>query len=73
MHGTSEKGTKARCDAGDEHFHDDTTSSHRASLSSTSLWNEVDEPRQSKSVKRPFDISNEEDIMNFERELKNTL
>ena len=32
--------------------------------------NEDDEPRQSKSLKRPFELLNEEDIVKLERELK---
>ena len=66
----SEKGTTAWCDARDEHIHDDNTSSHRASSPSVSRWNEVDEPWQSKSVMRPFDLLNEEDVVKLERELE---
>ena len=32
--------------------------------------NEDDEPRQSKSLKRPFELLHEEDIVKLERELK---
>ena len=64
------KGTKAWCDARDEHYHDDNTSSHRESPSSTSRLNEDEEPRQSKSVKRPMELLNEGDIVKLERELQ---
>ena len=46
-----------------------STSSHRESSSSTSRLSEDDEPRQSKSLKRPFELLNEEDIVKLEREL----